>query len=141
MYASAMKNCGAMELCGLGFPRDVPMDTPWVEVMEQVKAQKAGVMLAWSRAHKPIETEFLHEQGFTPLWQFTNPRTESQLTLWLKDFTGEGVRKIEPIPIRGPRVDEGNEIYTEAPAIRPLSTTQAQVYAAWVTDAYPTLLD
>jgi hypothetical protein len=90
MYASAMKFCGAMELCGIGFPRGEPVDHQWPEVLEQVRAQKAGVLFAITRSFNPEEADFCRDKGFAALYQFKNPRTGTIGTVWMKDFTGEG---------------------------------------------------
>lgn len=91
MYASAMKFCGAMELCGIGYPTNEPIYSSWDDILAQVKAQKAGLLVAITRGHKPIEGEFMQEKGFAPVYQFTNPRTGTVATLWIKDFTLEGM--------------------------------------------------
>jgi hypothetical protein len=90
MYASAMKFCGAMELCGIGYPRGQPVDHQWPEVLEQVRAQKAGVLFAITRQFNPEEADFCRDKGFAALYQFKNPRTGTIGTVWMKDFTGEG---------------------------------------------------
>lgn len=83
MYASAMKCCGAMELCGIGFPRDQPIDYQWPEVLAQVAAQRAGQLICYSRDFKPEESEFLLSKAFTKVSSFINPRTGNALTLWV----------------------------------------------------------
>lgn len=90
MYASAMKFCGAMELCGIGYPTNEPVDYHWPQILEQVKAQNAGVLFAITRGHKPAEAQFCLDKGFTAVYQFTNPRTGTVATIWLKDFTNNG---------------------------------------------------
>ena len=90
MYASAMKFCGAMELCGIGWPRGEPMDSVWPEVEAQVKAQKAGLIVSICREAKPEEADLMKSKGFVAVYKFTNPRTGNVGVLWIKDCTGEG---------------------------------------------------
>lgn len=90
MYASAMKFCGAMELCGIGFPRGEPMDKQWPDVEAQMAAQKAGLLVAITREIHPQEEELMRTKGFAPVYRFTNPRTGNVGVLWIKDFTEAG---------------------------------------------------
>lgn len=88
MYASALKFCGAMELCGLGFPRGEPADHDWPDVEKQIAAQKAGLVIAIARESQPEQSEMLKTKGFVPVYSFTNPRTSNVGVLWIKDTTG-----------------------------------------------------
>lgn len=97
MYASAMKFCGAMELCGIGYPTNQPIDHSWPEVESQMKAQNAGVLVAITRGHKPAEGEFMLDKGFAPVYTFKNPRTGTVATVWIKDFTGDG-KEVTKLP-------------------------------------------
>src|SRR5512139_736436 len=90
MYASAMKFCGAMELCGIGYPRGQSYDQPWPEIEAQVAAQRAGLLVAITRDRDPEEANLMRAKGFAAVYQFTNPRTGNPATLWIKDFTGCG---------------------------------------------------
>jgi hypothetical protein len=83
MYASALKCCGAMEVCGLGFPRDMPIDHSWPEVLAQAAAQRAGQLICYTRDFKPEEGEFLTSKAFTKVCSFANPRTGNVLSLWV----------------------------------------------------------
>ena len=90
MYASALKFCGAMEVCGLGFPQGMPIDFQWPDVIAQAKAQRAGMLICYTRAHKPAEAEFMEAKGFIPASPtFENPRTGSVCQMWIKDLTGQ----------------------------------------------------
>ena len=86
-----MKFCGAMEVCGLGFPRDKPIDYQWPEVLRQADAQNAAQLICYSRDHKPEEAEFLRSKGFIEVYQLQNPRTGSLCRLWIYTFP-EGMR-------------------------------------------------
>ena len=86
MYASALKFCGAMEVCGLGFPRDKPIDYQWPDVLAQAAAQNAAQLICYSRDHKPEEAEFLRSKGFLEVYSLRNPRTGSSCRLWIYTF-------------------------------------------------------
>lgn len=83
MYASALKCCGSMEVCGLGFPRDRPIDHSWPEVLAQAAAQKAGQLICYAREQLPEQGEFLASKAFQKVSTFTNPRTGNSLSLWI----------------------------------------------------------
>jgi len=87
-----------MELCGIGYPTNQPIDHDWPAVLKQVEAQGCGLLLAVTRGHKPAEAEFMIDKGFAPVYQFENPRTGTIATTWLKDFTKEGQFKTELPP-------------------------------------------
>jgi len=98
-----------MELCGIGYPTNQSADYNWPDVEKQVKAQKAGVLIAITRGHKPVEAELMVEKGFAAVYQFTNPRTGTRATIWIKDFTqdGEAVTTLPEhiiVPERAPSV-------------------------------------
>lgn len=117
MYASAMKFCGAMELCGIGYPTSEPADYHWPAVIRQMAAQDAAILLAITRNHKPAESGLMMEKGFAPVYQFTNPRTGIVATLWILDFSKEGCWKTELPPqivVNAPRppVREGEVLPT-----------------------------
>ena len=78
-----MKCCGAMEICGLGFPQDLDIDYHWPQVLEQAAAQRAGQLICYSRDHKPQEGKFLVSKAFTKVSTFVNPRTGNSLSLWV----------------------------------------------------------
>jgi hypothetical protein len=85
-----MKFCGAMELCGIGYPRSEPADYQWPDIEAQVAAQKAGLLVAITREAQPHEAELMKTKGFAAVYKFTNPRTGNVGVLWIKDFTGAG---------------------------------------------------
>lgn len=121
MYASAMKYCGMMELCGIGYPTNKPIDYQWPEILEQVKAQKAGALIAVTRGFKPEEADFCKTQGFAAMYQFKSPRTGTISTVWIKDFTLEGsaCTKIpESIPWTGNPPEQAPPVRAPA-ALRP----------------------
>lgn len=97
MYASALKCCGSMEVCGLGFPQNQPIDHEWPDVMKQATAQKAGQLICYTRDHKPQEAEFLLTKAFTKVSTFTNPRTGNILHLWV--MTMPAAVCAAPVPI------------------------------------------
>lgn len=90
MYASAMKFCGAAELCGIGHPRSEPMDYQWPDILAQVAAQKAGLIVAITREQNEQEARLMKDKGFAAVYKFTNPRTGNVGVLWIKDMTGTG---------------------------------------------------
>lgn len=98
MYASAMKFCGAMELCGIGFPCSEPMDHDWPAVEAQIKAQNAAQVIAYSRDHKPEEAEFLQSKGFVSVSLIRNPRTGTLARLWILTLP-QGERPAESQPV------------------------------------------
>lgn len=83
MYASALKCCGSMEVCGLGFPRDLPIDHSWPEVLAQAAAQRAGQLICYARDIIPEQGEFLASKAFQRVSSFVNPRTGNVLHLWI----------------------------------------------------------
>ena len=83
MYASAMKCCGAMELCSVGFPEEKSFEDQLPEVWAQMKAQNAGILISIIREERPKDADNLTNAGFTRLLRFHNPRTGHQLGLWV----------------------------------------------------------
>lgn len=121
MYCSAMKFCGAMELCGLGFPRGEPMDHDWPACEAQIKAQNAAQVLAYSRDHKPEEAEFLRSKGFQEVSELRNPRTGTMARLWVLTMP-DGVRPApDPIPEAAPPYQVDGIYAAPAPAPPPLA--------------------
>ena len=141
MYASAMKFCGAMELCGIGYPTSQPIDHDWPAVLKQIDAQGCGLVVAITRGHKPAEAEFMIDKGFAPVYQFENPRTGTIATMWIKDFTKEGQFKTELPP---QIVVQARGAPTAAPIAAPtagLSSTAAIRERARCLDAARQVID
>jgi len=135
VYTSSMKFCGAMELCGIGYPQGEPMDYEWPAIEEQVKAQKAGLLISICREHKPQEAQLMRDRGFAPVYKFTNPRTGNVGVLWIKDYTGAG----GPVTKLPERIDVG------PPAVLPararMVAPQANLLDALSNPRYTTGVD
>lgn len=82
MYASAMKCCGAVEVCGIGTTDyDKSWSEPdWSGFEAQVSAQNSGVAIAFAKDGNPKDRDQLIRRGFIPFARFVNPRTKNRLT-------------------------------------------------------------
>jgi hypothetical protein len=131
MYASAMKFCGAMELCGIGYPRGETYDHQWPDVEAQVAAQKAGLIVSITRDRDEQEAQLMRDKGFAPVYQFTNPRTGNPATLWIKDMTGKG-GPVTKLPENVPPPPTSLAEYSARIDAVLAEISQPRVYTGWI---------